>query len=72
MTQNKLQKQQQQVKRQQNEAVLNKYAKIMEGRKQMEEDQQQHSLSKEKESNERQKSETNDTVVLDSDDEDLF
>ena len=44
----------------------------MEGRKQMEEDQQQHSLSKENKSNELQKSELNGTVVLDSEDEDLF
>ena len=38
----------------------------------MEEDEQQHSLSKKKESNELEKSETNDTVVIDLDDEDLF
>ena len=51
MTQKKLQKQQQQVKRQQNEKVLNKYSKMMEERKQMKEDQQQHSLFNEKEFN---------------------
>ena len=44
----------------------------MERRKQMEEDEQQHSLSKKKESNELEKSETKDTVVIDLDDEDLF
>ena len=72
MAQKKLKKQQQQVKHQQNEAVLNKYAKLMKERKEMKTDQQQQSLFEEKESNDLQKSETNDTVVLDSDAEDFF
>ena len=38
----------------------------------MEEDEQQRSLYKKKESNELEKSETNDTVVIDLDDENLF
>ena len=44
----------------------------MKERKQMKEDHQQQSLFKEKESNDVQKSETNDTVVLDSNAEDFF